>query len=133
MKFIWGPYNVSQGLVHSSFNHPSILRCPVFACSTLSGGDMSLLRSAAQPSSSGKALPHSIKHHGWQSNKQYLMQRTMCAVTENLVGNTNIETAPMPKTRRLILLRHAKSSWEDASLKVMQHEHVKHFRLCKSM
>jgi hypothetical protein len=78
---------------------------------------MSLLRSAAQPSSSGKALPHSIKHHGWQSNKQYLMQRTMCAVTENLVGNTNIETAPMPKTRRLILLRHAKSSWEDASLK----------------
>lgn len=78
---------------------------------------MSLLRSAAQPSSSEKALPHSIKHHGWQSNKQYLMQRTMCAVTENLVGNTNIETAPMPKTRRLILLRHAKSSWEDASLK----------------
>lgn len=36
---------------------------------------------------------------------------------EKLVGDTSIETDPMPNTRRLILLRHAKSSWKDNSLK----------------
>ncbi|KAG6552153.1 hypothetical protein Mapa_006255 [Marchantia paleacea] len=74
-------------------------------------GFSSVFSSSAQNSSSWLQLRAPNPSHSGPAFKVF------CVVTDKIVGGAQLTASADPNLRRLILLRHAKSSWSDRSIK----------------
>ncbi|GLJ37250.1 hypothetical protein SUGI_0755540 [Cryptomeria japonica] len=119
LNLLGDPLTAKQGLTHASSTS-------AFGFVSLASGRMSSMICPSHP----KRHFYKIDDYKWQFNKQNLKQRISCVVTKTVVEEKKtVETSLGPRSRRLILLRHAKSSWDDPSLRDHDRPLSKHGRL----
>lgn len=90
-------------------------------------GFSSVFSSSAQNSSSWLQLRAPNPIHSGPAFKVY------CVVTDKIVGGAQLTASSDPNLRRLILLRHAKSSWSDRSIKGMNFLHSDGHNVCTDL